>query len=86
MLPGLHPGLHDQRSIVRIESNHCPCRENDALVEKLQVSAPGSQPLRFHTRYSTGLLFQVHALDALHALLAQLPCLRPQAHALSSMQ
>ncbi|CAK0759197.1 hypothetical protein CVIRNUC_002679 [Coccomyxa viridis] len=33
-------------------------RENDALVEKLQVSAPGSQPLRFHTRYSTGLLFQ----------------------------
>ena len=58
-------------------------------MEKLQVSAPGSQPLRFHTRYSTGLLFQVHALDALHALhplLAQLPCLRMQAHASSPMK
>ena len=65
------------------------CRENDALVEKLQVSAPGSQPLRFHTRYSTGLLFQVHALDALHALHAPLTRLRSfrlQAHALSPMQ
>ena len=62
------------------------CRENDALVEKLQVSAPGSQPLRFHTRYSTGLLFQVHALDALHAPLTRLRSFRLQAHALSPMQ
>ena len=45
------------------DSDHVPCRDNDAMVRELQTPAPGSEPLYFKSRFSTGLLTQVGASD-----------------------